>query len=181
MADILGFMKKTLPWITAAASGNVPALVGLAAQTIGNATGKKVAGTADAIAAAVAGATPEQLAAMKQADLDFQVKMQALGFQNIEDLEKIAADDRASARAREIATKDRIPGILAGFITVGFFSLLFFMIFRPIPDQGHDALLLMLGSLGAAFTGVITYYFGSSAGSAAKTKIMADSSAAAKG
>jgi hypothetical protein len=174
MANVLGFIKTAAPWITAAATGNIPGLVSLAAQAISNVTGKNVKADPDSIAAAVAGATPEQLLALKQADAELQVKLQALGFEHIEDLEKIAADDRASARNREIAVKDKIPAILAIVITSGFFGVLTFMLMHEIPANGHDAMLMILGALITAWTAVVSYYFGSSAGSAAKDKTISD-------
>lgn len=100
-----GFLSKALPWIGAAASGNVPALVGLAAKAVGDAVGAPVAATPDAVAAAVAGATPEQIAALKQADNDMQAKLQALGFEHAEEMarlgiqqEQLAVSDVQDAR-----------------------------------------------------------------------------------
>jgi hypothetical protein len=86
--------------------------------------------------------------------------------------EDIAASDRNSARQREMAVRDWTPKILAYGVTVGFFGILFFMLEGKMPEQGHDVLLVMLGSLGAAWTGIVAYYFGSSAGSANKDRMM---------
>ena len=165
----LGFLTKVLPWISAAATCNVPALVGLASSTIGSALGKPVASTTDAIAEAVAGATPEQMIALKNAESDFSAKMQAMGFTHQEDLEKIAADDRANARARQISLRDRIPAILAIGITVGFFGLLGTMMKISPPAGTKDLLNIMIGALGASWASVVSYYFGSSAAHDAMT------------
>lgn len=169
----MNFLKKILPWIGAAATGNVPALVTLAAKTVGDAVGKPVKESADAIAEAVAGATPEQIAKLRELDHDFQLKMQAMGFEHAEELEKIAADDRASARAREIALRDRIPAILAIGITAGFFSVLALVVFHRLPAESRDTVNIMLGALGTAWIAVVTYYFGSSAGSDRKNELLA--------
>lgn len=173
MASFGGFLKTVLPWVGAAATGNIPALVSLAAQTVGNAVGKNVAPTADAISEAVAGATPDQLLALKQADNDFAAKMQAMGFAHTEDLEKIAADDRASARLREITLKDRLPSILSMGITLGFFALLGSMLKVPIPTESEKIIDIMVGSLGTAWVQVVSYYFGSSAAHDTMTNIVA--------
>ncbi len=110
-------------------------------------------------------ATPDQLLALKKAEEDFQVQMKTLGISE----EKLVYDDIANARAREIATKDQTPKYMAYLITVGFFGALGFLLIHGTPSTGGEAFLLMLGSLGTAWTGIIAYYFGSSAGSAAKT------------
>lgn len=73
--DVLGFAKKALPWIGAAATGNVPALVTMAAAAVSSALGTEVPATPNAVAAAIASATPEQLLALKTAEQDFQLKM----------------------------------------------------------------------------------------------------------
>jgi len=116
--------------------------------------------------AALTAATPDQLLALKKADNDFQVQMRGLGIQE----ENLALQDRESARAREIALRDWTPTILAYLITVGFFGVLSYMIRYGAPaGAGSEAFLVLLGALGTAWTGIIAYYYGSSAGSASKT------------
>lgn len=169
----MNFLKKIVPWIGAAATGNVPALIGLAAKTVSDVIGKDVKPELDSISAAVAGATPEQLLALKLADHDFSLKAKALGFETAEDLLKIDLEDRKDARAREVSLKDRIPAILAIGVTVGFFGLLFFLLRHSPPAESKDVLNIMLGSLGTAWVSIVAYYFGSSAGSAAKNELLA--------
>ena len=109
--------------------------------------------------------TADQIAALKLAEIDFQKFLES----NKIDLEKIHAGDRDSARKLQIATQSFIPGALAIFVTLGFFGILLFLLTEGVPATGGDALLVMLGALGAAWGSVIAYYFGSSSGSAVKT------------
>jgi hypothetical protein len=89
------------------------------------------------------------------------------------DLERISSGDRDSARKMQMQTNDWIPRILALLITVGFFGILVWMLIKGMPATGTEALLMMLGALGTAWTGVVNFYYGSSAGSKAKTDAMA--------
>jgi len=66
----------------------------------------------------------------------------------------------------------RTPAVLTIVTTVGFFGILAWLIRHGLPDSGRDAVLIMLGTLGTAWTGCVTYYVGSSAGSARKTEAM---------
>jgi len=85
--------------------------------------------------------------------------------------EKLAVEDRKSARDMQATTRSMMPPILAGAVTVGFFGIMVMMFFNKI-DSANPAILMMLGSLGTAWTGIIAYYFGSSAGSQAKTDLL---------
>lgn len=87
---------------------------------------------------------------------------------------RIDAEDRNSARQREMAVKDWIPGTLSMGITVGFFSVLGWMLIHGVPDKGGEAMFIMLGSLGTAWGQCISYYFGSSSSSDKKTQLMAN-------
>jgi hypothetical protein len=110
----------------------------------------------------------DQILALKQAELDLQKHLADNGIQ----LEQISANDRDSARKREEVVKDHTPTVLAYLLTVGFFGTLSFMMLGEIPATGHDVLLIMIGSLGTAWTGMIAYYYGSSAGSKAKDDVI---------
>lgn len=120
------------------------------------------------------GLSPEQLAAMKQADYAFQQRIAEL---NLEEL-KVDAGDRDSARKREMAVKDRVPAVLATVAVVGFFGVLAALFLMVPPKDNGDVIYLLLGQVAGAYAMVLAYYFGSSSGSAAKTSALAD---AAKG
>jgi membrane-bound ClpP family serine protease len=126
-------------------------------------------GTAEQISEAMASATPDQLAAIKKIDADFKVQMKSLDI----DLERISAGDRDSARQMQRETKDWVPKVLAIVITLGFFGILIWMLLNGMPKTGTEALLMMLGALGTAWTGVVNFYYGSSAGSKAKNDLLA--------
>lgn len=84
------------------------------------------------------------------------------------ELDRLDAADRKNARDREMVIKDKTPTILAYAITGGFFGVLVMMAYTDIPLGAKEVLYVMIGSLGTAWTGVISYYYGSSSGSAAK-------------
>jgi len=144
-------------------------LAGVAVKTLSNALFGHEDGTEEQISAAMAVATPDQLAAIKKIDADFKVQMKSLDI----DLERISAGDRDSARQMQRETKDWVPKVLAIVITLGFFGILIWMLLNGMPKTGTEALLMMLGALGTAWTGVVNFYYGSSAGSKAKNDLLA--------
>ena len=62
--------------------------------------------------------------------------------------------------------------LLGGVIVVGFFLLLYFLIFSGVPESNKDLLNLVVGALIGSFATVVGYFYGSSAGSAAKTELL---------
>lgn len=159
MDKIINLVRTVAPTIASAVGGP---LAGIAVRTISDALLGKPDGTEAELAQAALGATPEQLLALKKAEQDFIVQMRELDI----DLERIGNQDRDSARNREIKLKDVTPKVLAAAITLGYFGVLFWMLRYGLPTNGgSEAMLVMLGTLGTAWGGIVAYYFGSSAGS----------------
>ncbi len=169
-------LQKMFPFIATALSLGGPFGV-MAANAIAPAIGAtNLEPSVDGITNAIAAATskdPGTFERLQQAEKDFQVTMAKLGFDSIEKLAELDAADRANARAREIAVKDKIPAALAIGVTAGFFTLLGIFAFHDIPTTSQTILNVLIGSLGTAWIGIVNYYFGSSSGSAKKTDIMA--------
>lgn len=162
MDQLLNLVRTVAPTLATAVGGP---LAGMATRVISEALLGKPDGTEAELVEAAKVATPEQLLALKNAEQDFAVRMRELDV----DLERIAQADRTSARDRETKTGDITPRFLAAAITIGFFSVLGYMIQYGLPPQGGEAMLVMLGTLGTAWGAIISYYFGSSAGSREKT------------
>ena len=169
-------LRKAFPYISAAAPLGGP-LATMAAAAVGKALGNpKVAPGEDSISNAIANAfaNPEQRAALLKAEQDFQLQMAELGYKDAEEIANIAQKDRDSARNREIQVRDLTPRILAFLVIVacGIGEGWYFT--HGAPSNASPELIgRILGTADAAVMLVLSYYFGSSAGSAAKTQIMA--------
>ena len=55
--------------------------------------------------------------------------------------------------------------LIALILAVGFFALLYIMIFNPVPPENSDVLKVLVGFMGGAFVTMVTFYFGDSEGS----------------
>jgi hypothetical protein len=157
--DIIGAIAPTLG---AALGGPFGALAGRVLTGVLNGDDKS-------IEKAVLSGDPAALAQVRIAEIEFQKRIEELGLES----DKLAYADIASARGREVAVRDKTPAYLAYAVTVGFFGVLVAILCGAKPHDGGDALLVMLGSLGAAWTGIVAYYFGSSVGSKDKTAALA--------
>ncbi|ADM08269.1 hypothetical protein PB2503_00942 [Parvularcula bermudensis HTCC2503] len=111
---------------------------------------------------------PETVGAIKEAEIAFRHAV----LDSRIDLARIAAADRADARAREVKTKDPTPAILGMGIISGFFVTLIFMVALPVPEGAGTMFSIMLGALATMTAAVVNYYFGSSAESAVKTRLI---------
>lgn len=161
------WLEKIAPTVATALGGP---LGGVAATMVGKALGWEEATPAKVQDLLQSGElTAEQVAAIRTAELQLKQHESDNGFKFAE----LEIRDRDSARQREVAVKDRIPGILGLAITVGFFGVLTYMLkFGIAKEAGGEALLVMLGALGTSFGAIISYYFGSTSGSRAKDDVI---------
>jgi hypothetical protein len=157
------WLKQIAPTVATALGGP---LAGMAVSAISKAIGVDEDKVQDMISSNKLNA--DQVAQLKLAEIELAKQAQELGL----NFEKLAVDDRKSAREMQATTRSWMPPILAGAVTIGFFVIMGLMFFNKV-DSNNPAILMMLGSLGTAWTGIIAYYFGSSAGSQAKTEMMA--------
>ncbi|MEZ5892793.1 MAG: hypothetical protein R3C58_06570 [Parvularculaceae bacterium] len=144
-------------------------LAGAAVEAIARAVLGGDAGDEDALAEALAVASPEQLVALKKAEQEFQV---ALRQASVEEL-RIDAADRASARARQVEMNDWTPSALGALVILGFFVVLGVMVTKNLPPGAETEFSIMLGALATMTAAVVNYFFGSSAGSREKTRLIA--------
>jgi len=155
------WLKQIAPTIATALGGP---LAGLAVDAVSKAIGVDPKDVQSTISEGKLSA--DQIAAVKQAEIAMAARAQELGL----DFEKIAVDDRKSARDLQAKTQSWIPGALAILVTTGFFGILIGLMMGNLHTS--EALMLMLGSLGTAWTGIVAFYFGSSAGSQKKDELL---------
>ena len=67
----------------------------------------------------------------------------------------------------------KVQGFLAFVVVAGFFGAIWLVVERQVHDGMRDALLILIGNLSAAFMAIVSYYFGSSSGSAQKNSLLA--------
>jgi hypothetical protein len=165
----LSWIKTVAPMIGSALGGPLGGMaVGMLAEKLG-VQEKTIAAVTTAISDSKL--TPEQVSSIRQAEIEFQ---KFLG-QNKIDLERINMENTKSAREMQIANRSYTPQVLSFVITVGFFGVLYYML--TMEAKPTEALLIMLGSLGTAWAAVCNFWFGSTAGSARKTDLLAQAPA----
>jgi hypothetical protein len=147
-------------------------LAGIAVRTLSQVLLGTADGSPEAVEKAVLAADPSALLQLKQAELQFQKDMKALDI----DLERIHASDRDSARRREAEVKDWTPRVLAFVIVSGFLATVFCVLAGVVEGLKDPLTATLVGTLigyvSAKADQVCSYFFGSTAGSQAKTDAM---------
>jgi len=144
-------------------------LFGSVAPTIGTALGGPVGGMAaqaiakvlgcdpapQSIERALGSATPEQMAEIKKAEIQFQTRMKELEV----DVFKLETQDIQNAR--ENFKNDWTPRVIA-IMCITFFGLFIGVIIMDETPPDDGLVNLVLGYLGGVVTSIISFYFGAS-------------------
>lgn len=110
--------------------------------------------------------TSSDLETTIQNDPEAATKLKQFELTNIQELEKIAAQDRASARNMAIETtkatgkRDNTVSILAFSFVAGFFIYSILLFFVKIDPTVHDIVLLIAGQIATMAITVAGFYFG---------------------
>ena len=160
----LDWLAKIAPTVASAMGGP---LAGMAVEFVTKKLGIE-GGTVESITQTLEEGklTAEQIMQLKQAEIELKAKEKELGIR----FEELAVKDRADARAMQVSTRSMIPGLLAMVVTSGFFGILWMLMSGEAVKS--DALMLMLGSLGTAWTSIIAFFFGSSVSSQGKDEMI---------
>ena len=164
MSDWKEIVRTVAPALGTALGGP---LAGVATRYIANEFLGNGEANEEEIAAALQGATPDDLARLKQLDRDFQVEM-----------EKLLLQDRADARERDVQLitqrgHNYRADILA-FLAVAGLVLCVWFVARDssLPERAVNAIMFIAGILASAVKDVYSFEFGSSRGSKDKDAIL---------
>ncbi len=114
---------------------------------------------------------------IRKSEMQFQIDLKKLSIEE----QQLIMGDMSNARSREVQmmnsenntrlNKNLMPFMALGTILI-ILSLFYVLIFSPstIKSESKDVIMYILGVLSAVLTQIYSYYFGSSAGSAAKQK-----------
>lgn len=174
--NLKSIFAKVLPTVAAMVIPGSPVAV-MGVSAIARALGlDKIDPTPDALDAAITAAqskNPEILLELKKADAELQKRLAEMGFDSEEKILALQNADRADARAREVAVKDKLPAILAVGVTAFLFAIVLVIRAYGVPDSAHDTILQLVEAIKIAWIAIISYYFGSSTGSKAHGEAVA--------
>ena len=148
----------------------IKGLIGDLAPTLGAALGGPVGGAAATMLADVLGcdptpqkiekalqqATPEQLAEIKKAELDFEVRMKEL------EVDVFALETKDIQHARESFSEDWTARAIAILSILLFGGYVLLVTLQPADDNDLNVVNLVLGYLGGIVSSVVSFYFGAS-------------------
>lgn len=141
-----------------AAAGFIADKLGLSEKTVTAVTEAISGGKLDAA----------QIAQIKLAEIEFDKFLK----QHDIDLAKLDLENVEGARRLREHTGSIFPELLSGFITIGFFGVLAYMMYDH-SAMDSQPLLIMLGTLGAAQTAVLNFWLGSNKGSDRTKELLA--------
>jgi hypothetical protein len=153
---IAALVKAGAPILGTVIGGPVGTLAGAAIGALAEALGTTP--TADAITAAIE-TNPASAAIIKAVEADKGPGLLEAYLRDVQDARatQLALVDKGSAMAWGAP-------VISGMIVAGFLALVFALTFKAVPDS--QVAYILFGTLSTAFGQVVSYYLGSSAGSA---------------
>ena len=158
----MDWLKQVAPTIATALGGP---LAGLAVTAISKALGVDETEVNKTIESGKLSA--DQITQLKVAELELQKQAQSLGL----NFEQLAVDDRKSAREMQIANKSSLVPALAIIIILSFIGI----VVGTLLGYSHIESAMagtLIGYLSAKAEQVVSFYFGSSAGSQHKDELL---------
>jgi hypothetical protein len=174
MNSLSSFLQKITPWLAVATDATTPGLFAAGCKTVGDAIGATDL-SIESLTSSVVSATPGALANLKKAEAEFALRMQSLGFLTIQSFTKANTVVEEVPDMPFTSKKSFVPAILAVTVTMGFFGIMGLMLGGIWKPTDNPSLLILLGSLGSSWGAIVSFYFGSSAGSAHKDELLAAS------
>ena len=148
LKNLLGAVAPTLATSLGGPMGGMAAKI--ISETLGVPNNKK------SIEQAMQNASPEELAKIKKAELEFEAEMKKL------DVDVFALEAQEKQDARKHFSKDWTARIIGVAVISGFLGYIFLVTLQP-PEQNSEALInLVLGYLGGLASAIISFYFGAS-------------------
>jgi uncharacterized membrane protein len=86
--------------------------------------------------------------------------------------EKLATDDRKSAREMQISTKSFVPALLSVLVVTAWVLIQYFLLTHVIAQEMRELVARILGTLDAALLLVLNFYFGSSSQSEKQSEML---------
>tara|TARA_R100001132_G_C3213873_1_gene55530 strand:- start:4 stop:486 length:483 start_codon:yes stop_codon:yes gene_type:complete len=129
---------------------------GMAVNLVTKALGIDAKSSPKQLQAAVEKATPEQLAALKKVETEFEVRMKELDV----DLFKLETAD--VQEARNAFKGDWTPKVFGLVALFGFVGYIFLVTLQPPSENSDTIVSLVLGYLGGLVSGISSFYFGAS-------------------
>jgi hypothetical protein len=148
----------------------IKGLVGAVAPTIASALGTPVAGAAvqvisqalgckadeRSVEQAVQNASPEDLAKIREAELEFEAKMAELN------VDVFALETADKQDARKYFNKDWTARFIGVLMVVFFCSYIGMITIMPPEQNSMELINLVLGYLGGLISAIVSFYFGAS-------------------
>jgi hypothetical protein len=180
--DIAGTVTKSAPMLGTLLGGPVGGAIGGVISLIGSALGLSPAETTPDKVSHMLSVDPQAAVKLAEIESTHKIRIQELLLeQNRIALQERQAElaDTANARSREtevVKATGRIDinlYLLAWTIVLGFFGLTALLMYIKLPPGQTEVIFMLFGGLVAGFSTVLSYFFGSSRGSLAKSQLLA--------